>query len=116
MDTLETPILISTVLALVLGWLLVSEWRKQRARSPEKVARWKALPRRFKFACWFGVTPLCLAGFVTFIAASGWWQSLALVVWGLAFVAHAALEIACVGWYRRNGLLPSYEQPGDPAS
>lgn len=79
---------------LYLLILLGGAWlqRREFARRPDKQARYAALPRRYKLACRCGVMPL-FAGTV-----QQPWLLLA------ALPALLLLEIACVRWYRRQGL------------
>lgn len=62
-------------------------------RRPEKRARYRVLPIRYKLSCWFIVVPL-FAG--TLLEGM-------LFLPALAFFA--LLEVACVRWYRKAGLL-----------
>ncbi|MCW0378974.1 MULTISPECIES: hypothetical protein [Xanthomonas] len=62
-------------------------------RSPKKAARYKKLPTRYKFGCWFVVLPL-FAGTIFM----GW-----LLI--PAIIGYALLEAACVRWYRRAELI-----------
>ena len=69
--------------------------RREFKRCPEKGSRYRALPIRYKAACWFCVLPL-FAGTIL--------QGPLFVP---ALVSFALLEGACVRWYRKAGLLPS---------
>ena len=62
-------------------------------RAPEKGKRYRLLPVRYKFACWFIVVPL-FAGIV--------FEGALFIPAILAFML---LEAACVRWYRKSGLL-----------
>lgn len=85
------PLLIYAATIALLAMLNKREFR----RCPEKGRRYAALPLPYKLMCWAGVVPL-------FVSA-------AFVHWALSFVAlafFAVLENMCVGWYKKNGLLP----------
>ncbi|KQZ40010.1 hypothetical protein ASD58_06415 [Duganella sp. Root1480D1] len=61
-------------------------------QSPEKRERYNALPRYYKFCCWFVVMPMFAGGI--------------LIPWLFMFslVGFFLLEAACIRWYRRRGL------------
>ena len=80
------------VALLILALLNKREFR----RSPEKGLRYQALPIGYKAACWFIVTPL-FAGTI-----------LHGVLFIPALISFAALEGACVRWYRKEGLFKNY--------
>jgi len=90
MKLLIAALLYPTILAIV--WLVN---KREFARSPEKGARYRALPLGYKLACWFGIIPL--------IAAAIFEPALVVV----AMAGFAILEALCVRWYRKHGLLPS---------
>ena len=77
------------VAACALAWMN----RREFKRSPEKGVRYRKLPLRYKLACWVGVLP-------AFLLTIFLHPALSLV----GLVGFAALEIACVRWYRRSGL------------
>jgi hypothetical protein len=81
---------------------------KDKKRTPEKAARWKALPFRYKGCCWFGVTPLFIGSCFLNAAGQGWWQAAGLLGILLSYAAFALLEYACVSWYKKNDLMPTY--------
>lgn len=68
--------------------------QREFKRSPEKGQRYAALPLRYKLACRLIVLPL-FAG-----------TALQPVLFLGAVLAFALLEVACVRWYRKAGLLP----------
>ena len=74
--------------------------RRDLSDSPEKRARYTALPLLYKLACWFGVIPLFVA--VVFV------HEAFFLAGGLAMVL---VQRACVGWYQRNGHLPTAAEP-----
>lgn len=76
----------------LLGLRLMN--RREFKRSPEKGARYRALPLGYKLACWFIVLPL----FAAILLHAAWTIP--------ALVAYMLLEGACVRWYRKAGLLP----------
>jgi hypothetical protein len=83
--------------ALTYLALLTVNWLTNRsdfARCPEKGERYKLLPIPYKLGCWLGVIPMFVAGL--FVHAAFWLASL---------VSFAVLEIACVRWYQKKGLL-----------
>jgi len=69
--------------------------KREFLRSPEKGKRYAALPLLYKLGCWCGVIPLVVAMFFVH-------QAFFLAV----VVSYAALQGACVRWYRKNGHLP----------
>jgi len=79
------------VALLVLAVLNSREFK----RCPEEGSRYRALPIRYKAACWFFVVPL-FAGTIL--------QGPLFIP---ALVSFSLLEVACVRWYRKAGLLPS---------
>jgi hypothetical protein len=98
--------MLRAILALMFYLLIVAfvRWMNKRefTRSPEKGARYAALPKRYKLACYLGVIPLIVVpGFLT-DSGAGW---LFGVGWLLGMVAFAVLESACFNWYKKNGLL-----------
>jgi hypothetical protein len=97
------------ILGLVIYGLciLVSAFvnRRDFARSPEKAARYRALPLRYKCMCWFGVLPLFAGTLVLLVTGPGWWKALGGAFYAAALIAFAFLEGACVRWYRRKGML-----------
>ena len=92
------------VLAGCLVWL-TKRWGAFPSKDPEKSARWRVLPFRFKFACWFGVTPLFILSVVLGVLLSGWAYLLALLVLVAAWASMLLLEIRIVAWYRKNDYL-----------
>ena len=86
--------LFAAVYAIALLVLAVLNKREFK-RCPEKGLRYKALPVRYKAACWFFVVPL-FAGTIL--------QGPLFIP---ALVSFAFLEGACVRWYRKAGLLPA---------
>jgi len=95
-------------LAIVVVWLTM-RWGLFPQRNPEKRARWKALPLRFKFACWFGVTPLYVLSVALVLSGNKLMALAALLVCGVAWFCTALLEVRVVAWYRENGLFRTYE-------
>lgn len=79
--------------AAVLAMLAVLN-RKEFLRCPEKGERYRVLPLPYKFACWFGVVPLFVAA--AFVHGALFFAAIA---------AYAAVEILCVRWYEKHGLL-----------
>jgi hypothetical protein len=79
--------------------------RREFARSPEKRARYRALPLRYKLMCWFGVMPLVAGMLVPPFTCEGGWKALSGAFFPVAIVAFAFVEEACVRWYRKQGLL-----------
>lgn len=102
-------------LALVCLWL-IKRWGPLPEKDPEKLARWKALPLRFKMACWFGVMPLAVIGVVLSITLNGFaaLAGIALVAGGWG--AKLTLEIRAVAWYRANGYLRTSANKAAPNS
>ena len=92
MDFRSNVPLFVALYATVLATHALINWAEFR-RRPEKRERYRALPWRYKFACWFLVAPQ-FAG--TMIQG-------ALFV--PALVSYMLLEAACVRWYRKAGLL-----------
>ena len=87
----------SDILLFAIVYLLVAlavagmSWREFK-RSPDKAARYRALPIRYKALCWLVVLPL-FAG--------------SLLVWWLLVPALASryfAEVLCIGGYRKVGL------------
>jgi len=74
--------------------------KREFARAPEKAARYKALPLYYKVLCWFVVLPILSAG--TLSPAEQGLRQASFVAGILGFIA---LEMACVRWYRKHGLL-----------
>jgi hypothetical protein len=89
----SSEILFAGVYAVAL-LVLVFMNRREFKRRPEKGARYRALPMRYKVTCWFVVVPL-FAG---------------TIIEGALFIPAVAsfvlIEAACVRWYREAGLLP----------
>ena len=88
MEHLPFAIPLYVVILLGVYWMNKREF----ARSPEKGVRYKALPLIYKCVCWFGIIPLMVASILIHLAFSF-----------LGLILYAALEIACVTWYRKNG-------------
>lgn len=86
--------LFAAVYAVALLVLFVLN-RREFKRCPEKGLRYRALPIRYKAACWFFVVPL-FAGTLL--------QGPLFIP---ALVSFLLLEGACVRWYRKAGLLPA---------
>ena len=86
-------LLFSGAYAIALAMLALLN-RAEFKRSPEKGARYKALPLVYKCGCWFVVVPLGICGFVQ----GGLFM--------LAVIAFFLLESACIRWYRKAGLWP----------
>lgn len=108
----DLPMLLVVSLVIAVVWL-IRRWGPYPSKDPAKIARWKALPLRFKFVCWFGVCPL----FALSIVLPFWLHGLAaLVSWVLLFatalVCMSILEGRVVAWYKANGLLPTYDHEG----
>lgn len=82
----------SVAYAIVLGvdWALSA---REYRTSPEKAARYRVLPLRYKLACRLIVAPL-LAGTVLH---AGWAFA--------GLVGVFLLQNACVRWYQKAGLL-----------
>jgi hypothetical protein len=89
MSGLALFLLLYAVSAVLLAFMNRREFRLH----PEKAARYAALPVGYKAACWLGVLPL-FAGVVF---------NLFLPL--LVVPAFLALEVLCVRWYRKAGLL-----------
>jgi len=90
LDGSKTAIFIGgyVLAAVVAAVMNIREFK----RSPEKGARYRALPIHYKAMCWLGVLPL-FAG--------------SLIAWWLFVPAIASLflaEVLCIRWYKRAGL------------
>lgn len=89
---------LSAELLLFLGtWLLsalavAAMRRREFERSPDKAARYRALPFRYKALCWLLVLPLFAGSLL-----NGWLLLPALASLYLA-------ELLCLHWYRKAGL------------
>ena len=75
--------------------LLAALNKREFRRCPEKGERYRALPVAYKLACWLGVVPLFVA--TVFVHGAFFFGAIA---------SFAVLEILCVRWYQRHGLLP----------
>ncbi|MCY7388793.1 MAG: hypothetical protein LH481_12150 [Burkholderiales bacterium] len=91
--TLSGELMFSGLLYLLCVAVTACLHMREARDSPEKGIRYRALPRRYKALCYFGVLPL--------FAAMPIFEGSFL----LAIVAFAATEGLCVRWYRRNGFL-----------
>ncbi len=85
-------VLFAAVYAVALLVLALMNKREFK-RCPEKGARYRALPVRYKVTCWFVVVPL-FAGTI-----------LEGALFIPAIASFALVEAACVRWYRKAGLL-----------
>lgn len=97
---------LSADLLLFLGtWLLsalavAGLHRREFKRSPDKAARYRALPFRYKALCWLLVLPLFAGSLL-----NGW---LLLPALGSLYLA----EVLCLRWYRKAGLWHSLAPQG----
>jgi len=98
----DPRILVIAVLAVARAWM-IKRWGPFPSKDPEKVARWRALPLRFKLACWFGVTPLAMVAVVLGFWLTGFARLLSLLVLVIAWVGMLLLEGRVIAWYRENG-------------
>jgi hypothetical protein len=103
MADVELRVAAMACLVIALAWLIM-RWGPIPSRSPEKRARWRALPLRFKLACWFGVTPIYGLCFALVLAGEGAMVVAGLLAGVVAWALHIALEGRVVAWYRANGL------------
>jgi len=102
------------VVVLVVGFVLLRR-RSSISSNPQKAARWRALPMRYKLCCWFGVTPLFLSSvLLPAVVPSKIAELLAFVALGLACASMVILEIRVIAWYRANGLLENYGHDSPP--
>jgi hypothetical protein len=95
-------------LAVACVWL-IKRWGPFPSRDPDKAARWQVLPLRFKFACWFGVTPLFAIGIVLLGILKGYAALAGLGIIAVAWICMVVLEGRVVSWYRANGHFRTYQ-------
>jgi hypothetical protein len=103
----DLRMLVIAILAVTLVWL-VKRWGPFPSKDPEKIARWRVLPLRFKLACWFGVTPLFILAVILGISLTGLAGLLGLLVLIIAWVSMLLLEGRVIAWYRENGHFRTY--------
>jgi hypothetical protein len=108
----ELRMLVIAILAVALVWL-IKRWGPFPSQDPEKIARWRALPLRFKFACWFGVTPLAIIAVILGFWLTGFARLLGLLVLVIAWVSMLLLEGRVIAWYRENGHFRTYTRPSE---
>lgn len=101
----------SKELALLLVYMAVllgTEIFRMREfrRSPEKKLRYSALPWYYKLACPLIVIPSFVFWPLLLDAASGAVKVALQIAWLVIPISlFLAVEIVCVGWYKKNGHL-----------
>ena len=91
--------------ALFLGLLSFEKFMQKREfkRAPEKANRYAALPIVYKLACpVVALVCLLISIYIPIYFSKGW---LFIPLFLLSIGALLYVEILCVQWYRKNGLL-----------
>jgi len=90
---------------LVVLVLHTTVQRVELRQSPEKASRYRLLPLKYKLTCNLLVLPIYTAAISSMALLENWWKLLGVAIYLAALYCTVLIEIGCMEWYRREGLL-----------